>query len=781
MRAGAVGEVSSRSYARKRFAISGFQLSIQPVNRADSPVIRELVLLGGGHSHVAVLKMFRMNPVPGTRLTLISKDNVAPYSGMLPGLIAGHYSFDEAHIDLRRLCRFANAQFYRAEISGLDLSNKRVLCKGRPPVTFDLLSINVGSVPRSHDIPGAAKYTLPVKPVDRFIARWPELIEQIKTTGAPLVRIAVVGGGAGGVELTLSAQFQLQAALHNVAHAPAVEFHLVTETATLLPTHNRRVQQKFNRILQERGVRVYVNHRVTRVQPDCLYCEPGAAVPFDFAFWVTTASAPGWIAQSGLETDPAGFLAVNESLQSKSHPFVFGAGDVAAVLKHPRPKSGVFAVRQGAPLARNLRRALTDQALENFAPQRQFLSLISTGNKYAVASRGPFACEGEWVWRWKDWIDRKWMRQYQELPFMASTSSPAAPETNAALDQLRGEVMRCGGCGAKVGSVVLTRVLQRLKPPAREDVLIGLDTPDDAAVTIVPPGKVSVQTVDFFRSLINDPFTFGKIAANHSLNDIYAMGAEPRSALAMAMLPFAAEHVLEEQLFQLLSGAIQVLEENDVALAGGHTAEGAELAFGLVVNGIADPGKLLRKSGMRPGDKLILTKPLGTGTIFAAEMRHAARSTWIDAALQSMLLSNRDAASIIQRHGATACTDVTGFGLIGHAVEMAQASNVSLQIRLADLPLIDGTLDCVQAGMLSSLYPDNLRSKRAISNLDAMAKTDRFPLLFDPQTAGGLLATLPEQNAPACLGELQAQGYAQARIIGSVLPKSSEFPITLAL
>jgi selenide,water dikinase len=777
MRVRAIRAVSLRSRARKRFAISDFQLSIQPVNRTDWPVTKELVLLGGGHSHVAVLRMFGMDPVPGARLTLISKDNVAPYSGMLPGLIAGHYSFDQAHIDLRGLCRFANAQFYRAEISALDLQNKRVLCKGRPPVAFDLLSINVGSIPRSHDIPGAAKYTLPIKPVDRFIARWPELIEQIKMTRAPLVRIAVVGGGAGGVELTLSAQFQLRASLQGVAHAPAVEFHLVTDTSTILSTHNRRVQKKFDRILRERGVRVYVDDRVTRVQPNCLHCELGRPIPFDFAFWVTTASAPAWIAESGLESDSAGFLAVNESLQSKSHPFVFGAGDVAAVLKHPRPKSGVFAVRQGAPLARNLRRALTDQPLENFVPQRQFLSLISTGNKYAVASRGPFACEGEWVWRWKDWIDRKWMRQYQELPVMQPPPSPGS-ET-AGLDQLRGEVMRCGGCGAKVGSVVLARVLERLKPPAREDILIGLDAPDDAAVTVVPPGKVSVQTVDFFRSLINDPFTFGKIAANHSLNDVYAMGAEPCSALAMAMLPFAAEHVLEEQLFQLLSGAIQVLDENHVALAGGHTAEGAELAFGLVVSGIADPGKLLRKSGLRPGDKLILTKALGTGTIFAAEMRRAAKSTWIDAALQSMLLSNRDAASVIQRHGATACTDVTGFGLIGHAVEMAQASNVLLQIRLADLPLIDGALECVQAGILSSLYPDNLRSKRAISNLDAIVNAERFPLLFDPQTAGGLLASIPEQNATACLRDLQSSGYPQARIIGSVLPQSAEFPITL--
>jgi selenide, water dikinase len=737
------------------------------VNHAASPVTKDLVLLGGGHSHVAVLKMFAMNPLPGMRLTLISKDNVAPYSGMLPGLIAGHYSHDEAHIDLRKLSRFAHAQFYRGEVSGLDLENKRVLCKDRPPVAFDLLSVNTGSTPRSHDIAGAAKYTLPVKPVERFLARWPELIEQIRNSRAQPLCIAVVGGGAGGVELTLSVQFRLATALKDQIDAPRIELHLVTDTQTILPTHNRRVQAKFTRILHEREIHVHLAHRVTKVEPNLLFCDPGKPVAFDLALWVTSAAAPPWIAQSGLETDADGFLAVNDCLQSKSHPFVFAAGDVAAVLKHPRPKSGVFAVRQGSPLAQNLRRAIAGQPLEDFVPQRQFLSLISTGNQYAVASRGPFAFEGEWVWRWKDWIDRKWMRKYQELPSM----HPVEPAGKAG-EALRAEVMRCGGCGAKVGSIVLNRVLQRLQPPRREDVLVGLEAPDDAAVTVIPPGKVSVQTVDFFRALVNDPYVFGQIAANHALNDIYAMGAEPRSALAMAMVPYAAENAVEEQLFQLLSGALRVLDENRVALSGGHTAEGAELAFGLVVQGIADPDKLLRKSGMRVGDQLILTKPLGTGALFAAEMRGAARSDWIDAALQSMLLSNREGAAIIQRHGATACTDITGFGLIGHALEMAKASKTGLEIRLRDLPILPGALECAKKGILSTLHPDNVRGKRAIANLETVADKDEFPLLFDPQTAGGLLASIPAQNAEACLRDLRAH-YAHARMVGSAVPSDN--------
>jgi selenide,water dikinase len=291
---------------------------------------------------------------------------------------------------------------------------------------------------------------------------------------------------------------------------------------------------------------------------------------------------------------------------------------------------------------------------------------------------------------------------------------------------------------------------------------------------------VSVQTVDFFRALVNDPYVFGQIAANHALNDIYAMGAEPSSALAIAVVPYAAEHIVEEQLFQLLSGAVAIFDRDSVALAGGHSAEGAELALGFSVQGFADATNLLRKSGMRPGDQLILTKPIGTDTLFAAEMRGTAKARWVQGAIESMLASNREAAATLQRHGATACTDVTGFGLLGHALEMAKASNVSIAVRLSEVPVLDGAMECAQAGIFSTLHPDNLRSKRAIANVEAASKLDRFPLLFDPQTAGGLLASVPAAHASDCLTHLRQSGYPHAAIIGqTTLLSSPEMPISV--
>jgi selenide,water dikinase len=321
---------------------------------------------------------------------------------------------------------------------------------------------------------------------------------------------------------------------------------------------------------------------------------------------------------------------------------------------------------------------------------------------------------------------------------------------------------------------VLSRVINRLPAQHRDDVLIGLDSPDDAAAFEVPQGKVMVQSVDYFRAFIDDPYTFGRIASNHALGDIFAMGAEAQSALAIATVPFGRERIVEQTLSDVMSGALDTLAPTGAVLAGGHSSEGAELAFGLTVNGLIAKDALMRKGGMRPGDTLILTKPIGTGTLFAADMRGKAKGRWIDEAIRSMLVSNQAAAACLHRRGATACTDVTGFGLLGHLVEMTRASDTDVQLELEAIPLMDGAEQTVAAGILSSLQPQNVRLRRAIRNPENLATHPRYPLLFDPQTAGGLLASVPAEAASACLDELRELGYAHAAIIGRIQPRTDE-------
>jgi selenide,water dikinase len=342
--------------------------------------------------------------------------------------------------------------------------------------------------------------------------------------------------------------------------------------------------------------------------------------------------------------------------------------------------------------------------------------------------------------------------------------------TEESLQAISAIAMRCGGCGAKVGASVLSRALGSLQPIERPDVLIGLHSPDDAAVVRVPTGMAVVQTVDFFRAFIDDPYLFGKVAANHALGDIFAMGAEPQTATAVVTVPPGLESKVEDLLTQMMGGAIEVLNAAGCTLVGGHTGEGAELALGFAINGLIGEKMdgVMRKGGMQAGDVLLLTKPIGTGTLFAAHARHAAKGRWIDAALHSMLQSNQAGAQILQAHGASACTDLTGFGLLGHLIEMTRPSGVDAELQLSTLPLLDGAVDCVKAGILSSLQAANVRLRRALRNGDEFAGDARYPLLFDPQTAGGLLASVPASQAAACVQALQAAGYTHTAIIGRI-------------
>jgi selenide, water dikinase len=744
---------------------------------SESPVLRDIVLIGGGHSHVVALRMWAMNPLPGARLTLICTDTDTPYSGMLPGYIAGHYTCDDVHIDVRRLAEFAGARYYRDEVVGIDRAARKVICRTRPPVAYDVLSINIGSTPRLGHVPGADIHAVPVKPIRQFNARWLALLERVRGH-AGVTTVAVVGAGAGGVELALAIQHRLRRELTAQGRDPdELRMHLLTAGPTILPTHNAAVRRSFESVLKQRGVKLHLDAEVVSVDGNHLQTRRGETLQADEIVWVTQAGGAAWLADTGLALDEAGFVRVRDTLQTETDPLIFAAGDCAAMIGRPLEKAGVFAVRMGPTLAGNLRRTLLGQPLKPYRPQRRWLALISTGDKHAVASRGAFYARGDWVWRWKDWIDRRFMLRFSEFPAMREAdkkSSEQIPlETAEQTQAISALAMRCGGCGAKVGATVLTRALSRVQPIEREDVLIGLHAPDDAAVLRVPPGKALVHTVDFFRAFVDDPWLFGRIAANHALGDIFAMGAEAQSATAIATVPPGLEDKIEDTLFQMMSGAVSVLNDAGCALVGGHTGEGRELALGFAVNGLTDEtlAGVMTKGGLRPGDVLILTKPIGTGTLFAAHARLQARGRWIDAALASMQVSNRAAATCLTTHGARACTDLTGFGLLGHLLEMTQAAGVDAELELDALPLLDGAAETVAAGILSSLHPANTRLRRALRNQKVAIDHPNYPLLFDPQTAGGLLAGVPESAADACIAALHESGYRQAARIGRVLPQ----------
>lgn len=747
--------------------------------KTPSTQYKDLVLVGGGHSHALLLKMWAMNPVPGVRLTLISPQVQTPYSGMLPGLIAGHYSFDEAHIDLNRLCGITGTRFIQDQVTEIDLQQKEVSFSDRPPIGFDVLSINSGITPDT-SVPGSELHTIPVKPIALFYPRWQQLLARLtngqNTTSCPY-RIAVVGGGAAGVELILA----MHHATTNIKTKRPLQFCLIQRGNGLPEHYPARLQRKIRALFNARKIQIHSGYTVSETQKGVMYSATGDAIYADSIFWCAQAKAATWPQRSGLAVDSNGFIAVNAHLQSLSHDFVFAAGDIAQQEGSPTPRAGVYAVRQAPYLLKNLRNHFLGRALSPYRPQAHILSLIACGDQYAVGCRPNTmlpSISGKWVWQWKDSIDRKFMRQFSELTsgdMNENTESSGMLQTD---EPPNADSMRCGGCGAKVGATILSRTTKRLQPISREGVMLGLGSADDAAAITVPPEHWLIQSVDVFRALIDDPYLQGQIAALHALSDLFAMNAAPHSAQAIVTLPYAGETLVERDLFQLMSGAVKVLNEHQCALIGGHTSEGAELSIGFCVNGFAQASKILRKSQPQLGDKLILTKQLGTGVLFSAHNQYKAHGKWIESAVSSMLQSNRKAGEIFSLYHANACTDITGFGLAGHLIEMLTPADhtedslapLAATLSLHHIPLLDGALTCSQNGILSSLYTQNQRAETRILNANDWDKHPVWPLLFDPQTSGGLLASVAAHEVDGCLSALRLAGYHHACVVGEITP-----------
>ncbi len=707
------------------------------------PLTRELVLIGGGHAHALVLRRWGMAPLPGVRITVIDPNPAAPYSGMLPGHVAGHYGRAALEIDLVRLARFAGARLVQGYASGLDRQARTVTVEGRPPIPYDIasLDIGIGSAPPALD--GFAAHGVAAKPLGRFAERWAAFRAEV--AGGLPAEIAVIGGGVGGVELAMAMAHALRAD----GRAPAVT---VLEANTALSGLGARAGRVLCGAMDRLGVTLRENIAAERIEADAVLLNGGARIPARLVVGAAGARPQGWLTATGLALED-GFVAVGPSLQSLNDPAVFAAGDCAHLSHAPRPKAGVFAVREAPVLDRNLRAALAETGrMRPYRPQRDYLKLISLGGKSALVDKWGAALSGPLLWRWKDRIDRKFMARFHDLPPMPP---PALPRPHAAgLAEALGDKPACGGCGAKVGGAALAGVIAALPRGARGDV--ELRPGDDAALLRVG-GARQVVTTDHLRAFTEDPWIMARIAAVHAMGDIWAMGAAPQAALAQVILPRLAPRLQGPWLAEITDAAAGVFAAAGAEIVGGHSSLGSELCVGFSVTGLCEAAPITL-AGAQPGDALILTRPLGSGVIMAAEMQYRARGRWVAAALTQMARPQGDAAAILA--GAHAMTDVTGFGLIGHLLAICDASGVAAELPLDAVPLMAGAEALAGMGIRSSLYPDNRNlGARASVPVDARAE-----LLFDPQTAGGLLAAVPAPEAERLVFRLQDAGVPAARI-----------------
>ena len=686
-----------------------------------------------------------MQPEPGVRLTLVAREPHTPYSGMLPGYIAGKYNWDDLHIDLLKLSTFAQTRFIADEVTGLDPEAQTVTFQNRPPLYYDLLSINIGGQP-GVAFEGDQK-VVPVKPIGRFLPAW-EAIVASHTEPEP-TSLCLVGGGVGSVELALAIRER---------YSEMFELQLVTADAEILQAHHRLTRKKALKELAAAGVEITTDFQARDYSNGLLTAEDDRTVEADHVLSVAGVEAQTWIRDSGLDVDDQGFVNVDRTMRSTSHPNVFAAGDVANMVAQTRPKSGVFAVRSGPVLARNLRAAISNRRLKTYRAQKTALALIRLPGDRAIADKGRWYQSGSLLWLWKDWIDRRFIAKFVDLPSMELTVDPSGGLSAHGLDT----GMRCGGCGAKLGADLLTRVLKRLD--ASRDGSIQQGIGDDAAIVDFGSSRIATSC-DSFRAMITDPWSFGRIAAHHALNDLYAVGGTPRIALAIATIPFMAERLMEEDLYQTMAGALSVFDECDVRLVGGHSAEGLELSLGFAVSGTVSDEPLL-KSGLKKGQALILSKPIGTGVLLAAAMQQKVRASDVLNAVATMDSSNAVAAQIFIDHGCSALTDITGFGLAGHVAELVSASQCNVKLNVRDVPVLSGSEQLMQSGLQSTLQESN-EGTFALFTIPSEI-TARCRLLADPQTCGGLLGAVDSQVAEDCVQELCANGYPSAACIGSV-------------
>jgi pyridine nucleotide-disulfide oxidoreductase family protein len=370
--------------------------------------VKRLVMLGGGHAHLHVLRDLALHADETIRVTLVSPGPLAYYSGMIPGWFAGHYALAQCTVDLLTVAGRAHAAFASSPAVLVNPGMRDVILANSQVIPYDVLSIDIGLQPMIGEVKGVAANAFVVRPFERAIAGWERVLAE--AVAGRVKSISMVGAGAAGVELALAMDFNLRNRLGNAA--PHVR--VLTDAPTLLPDYAAEVRERFARLLRKRNIGAHFSNAVTEVGRDFVKVASGNEFASDATFWTAGGAAPALVRDSGFRTDERGFLAVNDCLQSLSHPEVFGAGDCATNVAHPRPKAGVFAVRAGPTLAGNLRAALAGQPLVPHMSSARFLSLISTGNKYAIASWGPLAWQGKWVWRWKDRIDRRWINGIKE-------------------------------------------------------------------------------------------------------------------------------------------------------------------------------------------------------------------------------------------------------------------------------------------------------------------------------------------------------------------------------
>ena len=703
-----------------------------------------LVLAGGGHTHALILLRWAMNPHlrPKCMITLINRHSTNIYSSMFPGLISGKYKFDDILIDLRQLSSFAKVGFIKAEITGLNSQSKSLNLSDRRSIGFTHISLDVGSetlVDQENLKLIKENLAFAIKPFKQSFDWIQE--KEYQFNNFKESPFTVIGSGLSAIEISFALRKRWPHSKLN------------------LQIYEKQLNKTFRRLLVNSNINL-VSEKKSHSGPSLL---------------CTGSIAPKWLKASGLPVNDCGRVITSSTFQVIDCPDIFAVGDCAVIEKVSRPASGVWAVKAAKPLAKNIEFHLKGLKIFSWKPQNNALQLI--GIEYqktlsmAWAKWGPIILgPSSFLWDLKKFIDKRFMDKFNIVERMKSHQKI---QKNS-----------CRGCGSKISSATLMDSLEE------SGLLKRSNFPEDATLICSSlNGEQWVQSVDGFPALISDPWLNARLTALHACSDIWAVGASVKSVQAVISLPEVKPNLQAILLKQCLSGIKSVLDEQGASLIGGHTYEsrnplstpislGIEIA--LSVNGILGEGEpFFEKAGLQPNDHLLISRPLGSGVIFAAAMHGEVNTKDLDFLLSELTksqhsclkfenISNLPDGALIN-----SCTDITGFGLLGHLGEMLMLSNrkrlslgsskLKIKLDAESIPSFPGVKDLFKKGYRSSLAPSNSDAWSLLKkNEEKLPLVDLYfnnnsinlddlklikELIIDPQTCGPLIISCTSSTA----------------------------------
>ena len=698
----------------------------------EIPITNDLVLIGGGHSHLSVLMKLSKKPLNGNRITLITNEIDTPYSGMIPGYIEGIYSWRDSHIDLYRLCLKLNVRFIHAEVERVSAYEKEIYFKDRPKIKFDVLSINTGIQSNNREIKGAAKYCLPVKPISKLTNNFLNKITNFKS-------IAFIGGGAGSVELALA----IKKRFLNINQD--IKITIITGKRGLLSTFPQKTKLTSLKTLEKFKIDIIEYKRVLEVKPKQIILSDKSMLKIDKAILSTNSMTPKWLAKSDILLTKDNYILVNKSFQT-NYKYVFASGDVIDFNNQNLKKAGVFAVRSGKPLAINIRKFILGKKLVEYKFNKNYLALIGTSKRSAIATKYNLTFNSRFFFYLKKYIDQNFIKKFSDFRIRKKFTLDAlktdvlnifVKHKEKITDE--NDIMQCKGCAAKVP-------LNALKQALPKDIV---STSEDAVR--VPGHPELYQTVDMISSIITDPFLLGKIAANHSISDMVSVNSKITSAMMILQLPLSKTEINSRDLEQVLLGANEIFKTIDCPLIGGHTMIGKDkdpiIGFSILGQKQKKIKIVKNRRKIKTKDLLILTEKIGSGLIFAGINNYLIDSYFQIDVIKQMIKGNLNFGKISNQLNILSMTDITGFGLANHLLNLIKRDNskTGLTIYPNKIPLFQGVNECLNKDIKSSLFKSNYD----IAQKDIIYKRDKSKLdniLYDPQTVGGIAFIIPQEE-----------------------------------